>query len=293
MDLIKKLREVGRPVLRPDGTVELAGIDFSAADTYLRCPEQYRRRYIEGKKSPPGVALIEGTSHHHAMEHDNKSKRDKGKQLPAKHLTELFEAKLDEEHEKAEQACAEAKVKFDWEGEDRGRLLARAKVLHVDWHGRHSAAFDPEGVEETFSKDVQARGQSFIAYGQVDLTTKAKAVWDYKTSNKAKRQEDVDQNLQLSLYSWTKGYTDVGIIALVKTATPYIQVVKSTRTPGQHIWAMNVLAAVVDGIRRGSFPLTNPGQFPKPWWCSAKFCGYWDNCRGKWEPNERAEETEA
>lgn len=278
-------------MVNADGSVDIEGIDFSAADMWLKCGEQYRRRYIEGVKSPPGLAMIEGTSHHHSMEMDNKSKRDKGKQLTAKHLTELFEHKLDEETTKAKGECEKAKVEFDWEGEDRGRLLARAKILHVDWHGK-SPKFDPDIVEDPFTKRVKAGGVEFTMYGQTDLTTKAPAVWDFKTSGKAKNQKDVDENLQLTVYSWVHQIPDVGIIALVKTATPYVQIVPSTRTPGQWVWGMRAIASAVQAIRRGVFPITNPGQFPAPWWCSGRFCGYYSDCRGKYDPEPESPPTQ-
>jgi hypothetical protein len=283
MDLIKKLRDTGRPVMNEDGSVNLEGIDFSAADTYLRCPETYRRRYLEGKRSPPGVALLEGTSHHAAMEADNLSKRDTGKIIPARRLTEIFQEKLDEETERANEEHSLVKSTLDWEGEDRGRLLARAKILHVDWSEKWTRKFDPVAVEQSFTKDVDIDRTKFAAYGQTDLTTKDNTVWDFKTSSKAKSQSEVDNSLQLSLYSWAFGHKKVGYIALVKTVTPYIQVVSGERTPGQWVWGAKVLASVVRGIRAGSFPLVNPGGFPPPWFCSEKWCGYWRDCRGKYD----------
>src|SRR5207247_1670695 len=99
---IQELREGNRPILNLNGSVTLDSIDFSSVDTYLRCPEQWRRRYILGERRPPGVALIEGTSHHTAMEADNKNKIAKGKQLKASDLTEIFREKFNAEKARAE-----------------------------------------------------------------------------------------------------------------------------------------------------------------------------------------------
>lgn len=295
MDLIKKLREAGRPVINDDGSVDVDGIDFSAVDMWLRCGEQYRRRYVEGKRSPPGIALVEGTSHHKSMEEDNLSKRDKGKALPARQLTEIFETTMTSELAKAEQQCAEHKMKLDWEGEDKQRLLNRAKLLHVDYAGKWSHKFEPVLVEQPFTKTVKVDGTEFVLYGQTDLGTKTH-ILDYKTSSKAKSQRDVDENMQLKLYSWAFDRKQVGIIALVKTATPYVQYREASApiTPGQWVWTLKVVAAAVRSIRAGSFPFTNPGQFPAPWWCSERFCGYWNDCRGKFDPKpEKTDEAEA
>ena len=283
MDLIRKLSQTSRPVRQPDGTYEVHGISYSQADMYLRCPRQYYFRYIQGKKTPPAVALVEGTSHHASMEEDNLEKKHKGKALSAANLTEIFEVTLDEEMEKASRDCEELKISFDWEGENKERLLQRAKILHLDYAGKWSAKFDPVGVEDTFSREVRGMGTDpFLSFGVTDLTTKT-GLWDYKTAGKAKSQGDVDNNLQLSLYSWARGMKSVGFITFVKTQNPYVQVIESKRTPGQWMWSVQVLAGAVDGIRRGSFPLTNPGAFPPPWHCNERFCGFWNQCRGKYD----------
>ena len=295
MDLIKRLRLAGQPTINEEGHVDVDGIDYSAVDMWLRCGEQYRRRYVEGKRSPPGIALVEGTAHHASMEEDNKSKRDKGKQLTSKQLTDIFETKMDNGIDLAEKDHAANKSVLNWEGEDRGRLLTRAKLLHVDYAGKWSYKFEPELVEESFTKPVETDGVKFTLYGQTDLGTKTH-ILDYKTAAKAKSQRDVDDNLQLTLYSYVFNRPRVGIIAFVKTATPYVQYRESTlpKTPGQWIWGIKVVAAAVKAIRNGSFPLTNPGGFPPPWWCSERFCGYWNDCRGKFDPKpEKTEEADA
>jgi len=38
---------------------------------YMKCPAMYEKRYVEGKKEPPGIALIEGSSGHDALEFQN------------------------------------------------------------------------------------------------------------------------------------------------------------------------------------------------------------------------------
>lgn len=277
------LREGNRPILNPDGTVTLESIDFSSVDMYFRCPEQWRRRYILGERKPPGVALIEGTSHHAAMESDNNEKLKKGKVLKPAQMTDIFVTRFAEETQKAEKTHEELKLKMEWEegGEPvtADAIIERAKKLHVDYAAKIQKKIEPVCVEDTFSHDVANRG--FRIHGQIDVESKA-VVYDYKTSAKAKSQSELDNNLQLTLYSWVKRKSKVAWVGLIKTKEPYVQFLESTRNPGHWGWGVEVVASAVDGIRKGSFPKTNPGAFPPPWWCSSRFCGYFASCRGKY-----------
>lgn len=280
---ISELRDGNRPTLNPDGTVLLESIDFSSVDTYLRCPEQWRRRYILGERKPPGIALIEGTSHHASMESDNKEKLHKGKQLKAAKLTDIFVTRFREERKQSEEYHAAAKLKLEWAEETEDNIIARAKILHLQYADKYSKLVVPAEVEEPFSATMPehfSEKKPLRVHGQIDVLSST-VVYDYKTSAKAKSQQDLDNNLQLTLYSWAKKKSKVAWIALVKTKEPYVQMIESVRTPGQWAWGLKVVARAVDGIRRGSFPLTNPGAFPPPWWCSEKFCGYFSTCRGQ------------
>lgn len=281
---ISKIREASKLTLNPDGTVNLQAINYSGIDQYLRCPEQFRLRYIEGKKQPPAVALFEGTSHHKAAEEDNKSKITTGKQLSSSKMMEIFYETWKTELARAEKDAEEQKVKIEWEDDTAEKVVKRGKILQADYANNYSKAIDPETAEESFLRDVDVRGNKFRIMGQIDVTTKAKVVWDYKTAARPKTDKDLELSLQLSTYSWIKQYTRVGYVAFVKAAQPYVQLMAPVEVkPGRWMWALEVISSVVDGIRRGSFPKTNPSLFPPPWWCSERHCGFWAGCRGKYE----------
>jgi hypothetical protein len=271
-----------KPRLQEDGTVDIKGISFTQVSMWLRCPRQYKFRYIEGKKTPPAVALTEGTSHHTAMEADNLSKRDLGKQIPAAGLTEIFVDKFDKEVVRAKEEAEQLKADFDWEDETRDSIIRRASALHCDYADRWSATVEPVRIESTFSRRISSEGVDVTLFGQLDLTTKDGHLIDYKTSARPKSQKDADNDLQLTLNSWAVKLPAVSWIVLVKDK-PHVERVDSTRAIGQWMWGVRVVAEAVRAIRAGSFPLTNPGQFPAPWWCSKRFCGYWDKCRGAYE----------
>ena len=62
---------------------------------YLRCGEQYRRRYIEKEIVPPGIALIKGGSVHKAAETNFRQKIESREDLPIKDIREAAAANFD------------------------------------------------------------------------------------------------------------------------------------------------------------------------------------------------------
>lgn len=280
---VSKLREVSGLTMNPDGTVELQSINYSALDMYLRCPAQFKFRYIDGKKSPPSIAMTEGTSHHKAAEEDNKSKKEKGKQLKPSQMVEIFASTWEEELKKAVKEADELKTSLDWQEDDNDSVLNRGKVLQTKYANAVSHLIKPEDVEAPFMQDVDVNGVKFRLHGQMDVTT-VDTVLDYKTAARPKTDKDTENSLQLSLYSWINKKPKVSFVTFVKAKDPYVQAPEPVKvTPGRWLWALEVVASAVDGIRRGSFPKTNPAMFPAPWWCSERFCGFWKQCRGKYE----------
>lgn len=55
----------------------------SALGMFARCGEQFRRRYVEGERIPPGVAAVVGTGVHLAVGADLREKMTEGTLLPA------------------------------------------------------------------------------------------------------------------------------------------------------------------------------------------------------------------
>lgn len=254
------------PVVNAD-TIE---IDFSAVDTWLKCGKQYQFRYVQGKKSPPGIALLEGSAHHKAMEYNNNHKKEKGFDLKPKVVTDYFHDDFERRVKNEEQ--------LEWNSENLDTVSYRAEALHRDYFRNVAPKIDPELIEHKFERVVTVEGLKFKLYGTLDLTEPS-SLYDYKTCSKKWNQGDVDNNLQLSLYSFAVPKKEVGIIMFVKKAMPEVGILKSTRTLQQVVWALKTAKAVVNAIQAGSFPMTNPSS----WACSKRFCGYWGECRGKYE----------
>ena len=250
-------------------------LSFSAVDTYLRCGMQWKFRYLDGIKSIPGVALLEGSSHHKAMELNNLSKRDRSVDLKPTALTDIF---MDDfrTRVKAEEAGV------DWGDEKEDGIFTRAKTLHVRYIQDVAPDIHPVEVEKRFELPLDLcdeRGKNSVKVllvGVADLQV-PNIIFDYKTAARSKGQSEVDQSLQLSLYAYATKAPQVGIIELIKKANPEVGVLTAPRSAMQKQWSLHVVRSVALAIKAGAFPLAAPNT----WGCSARFCGYWSRCRGR------------
>lgn len=253
---------------------EFEGLDFSSIAQYGRCPEQFKRVKM-GEKQPPSFALIEGTSTHLACSENNLNKRSKGVDLPPSTMIDIsvnsFERATNEREVK--QVLKDIKKEKD-------EVAKRAKAWFPEYLNKYAPSIKPEWVEQPVHKEVEVEGTKFVLSGVIDLTT-IKQVVDYKTASSVLSQGEADSSLQLSLYSMFTGKMDVGIACFVKTKNPYVAWIPSKRTPAHYQWALKVAKRTIEAVRAGVFPFAVPSG--QSWWCSDKFCGFWDSCRGKYE----------
>ena len=255
----------------PIVTPEKIELNFSGANMYLHCGMQYKFRYVDKIKDPPKIVLIEGSSHHKALEENNKLKKSKGRDLTANTMTDIFMGDF-------RSRVKDTHGRLDWEGEKENKIYARAKILHKDYRQKIAPVIRPLGIEKPLEKTFKIGGDKLTYFGTTDLETKD-FVYDYKTSRRSKSQEEVDGMLQLSLYSYALSKVKVGVIQLVKAGTPYVGMILSRRTKGQILWALSVFRSAALGIQAKRWHLADPSS----WKCSPTYCGYWSICRGKVE----------
>lgn len=252
---------------------------------YARCPEQYRRAYIEGEREPPGIALIVGSSVHDAAEDDLRSKAETGELMAD-----------DDVRDRARDSVMERTE----EGFDPGETsaeVARAEAVDVavdaasEFHRviapEVSPLITPDGeavIEHGWSIEIDdpdvPKIIGFIDYAHL-ADDGGVHVRDLKTAGKKPSQSQVDSNLQLTAYSLGAELAlgqrpdSVGIDALVKRKSGAEAVrITSTRTDADHDAFLRRVVAVSRSIQAGAFPPTDPGQ----WHCSERFCGFWKSC---------------
>ncbi len=261
----------------------------------LRCPKQYEYRYIDCLKMPPAIALVEGSAHHIALSQNNKCKVKTYIDLPPQTLFDQFVAAFDTGCEDVE----------DWEGQTKDDILKRAEHMLQQYlvvfapnvqpisenHIEHPFAVDIAGIEVQGYIDVcmqpsDRRERAAIA-PDADVT-----IIDYKTSSRAKSQQEVLTSLQLGCYGTyihnsfakcsaprnaTTAKVDVGFCVLKKSLSANsISYVGARITQERMNQVERVVTDVAKSITLGFFPRCSPSNYL----CNPKYCGYYRKCYG-------------
>jgi hypothetical protein len=251
-------------------------VSATQLEMLAKCPEQYRRRYIERDVIPPGFAIVVGSALHTGAETNFKQKLETRRDLPKSQIVEAavagFEAQLaggialtDEEASRGLKIVT---------GEAKDNLVEIAEV-HADWQ---APEYQPVMVEQTVRIELPGKHDLL---GVIDLVDERKIVTDFKTAKKKKSQDDADSSIQLSVYHAAyqaltgEEPAEVRLDTIVKQKTKTErQVVSSERTPDDMQALANRINVASQVIQLGVFAPATPGA----WWCGPKWCGYWSTC---------------
>ena len=246
-------------------------------DTYLRCGEQYRRRYVLGEKIPPGVALVKGSAVHRAAEVNYRQKLESRADLPVPDLQEAA-ASHGQEMVARDGLMLAPDEATKGMAKVRGEILDRAVVLTGLFAQRVAPSVQPVLVEEGIG--IELPNCSHDLFGRLDVTDEENRVRDLKTAGRRKNADEVQRSDQLTFYHLAfqrkmgRPPAGVRLDVLVDKARPEVQTLEAERTPRDAAVFVSRLNAVLSGIKTGSFPPAPIGA----WCCSARYCGYWFTC---------------
>jgi hypothetical protein len=249
-------------------------LSASQIDMFYRCGEQYRRRYIENERIPPGIAAYVGTGLHGAAEMDFKSKMSTGEDLPAALLKEVaaetFQKKISDEgvfipHEDRSTAKKDIADGMDMTTKLIEPFLEFAKPIN------------PALVEHRAIIEVP---EIPPILGFIDLYTADKRLSDIKTGGRSWTQDKADTATQPTVYremvkrelgEYPERFT---IDCLVTTKTPKYSPVETTRRDEDFEALVAKIKVMMAAINAGIFMPSDPTA----WMCSRKFCGYYLTC---------------
>jgi len=245
-------------------------------EMYWKCGEQYRRRYMEGERLPPGVAMMTGSGVHGGAEINFRQKIDSRKDIPRKDIVDAAVAAFDAAGSNGyaltdDEAGRGAKAVL---GEARDQTAALAEL-----HAKEQAPdYQPVAVECQSRIVFPNASRDLLAI--TDLRDNRNRIIDIKTAGKRMAQSDVDHSFQLTIYAaaYQLDYgvppDEVRFDVLTKTKIPQRQVVRSQRTQADFQVLINRVNATTAGIDAGLFMPASPGA----WWCSQKWCGFARTC---------------
>lgn len=252
-------------------------LSASQLESIARCPEAYRRRYIEGDKIPPAIAMIVGSGLHKGAEVNFRQKIETHSDLPASDIIDAAVAGFE--------AQAAGGVSFSADEASRGikNVLGEAKDAVAEFarvHAKQQAPdYQPVLVEQTVL--IELPGPRNLL-GVIDLLDDQDRITDFKTAGKKKSQADADDNIGLSVYAasfqslYQKPPQLVQLDTIVRTKTKIErQVIESQRSDADMAALANRINVVSRQIEAGIFPPATPGA----WWCGPKFCGFYASCK--------------
>lgn len=240
---------------------------------FTNCGKQYEYRYVQGIKTPPGIALVTGTGTHKAVEENLRAKIATGKLLDEDQVTDVARDAVVQLFEGGEGVALTKEERAEGAGKVRAAVVDAAVALARLHHRELAPEIEPVNVERQFLLELPGRPVNLA--GTIDIE-EADGIRDTKTYAKRPSQDDVDRSIQLDLYGLAKRALDgtnprrLSLDVLVKAKEPVVKVYQTTRTDADYRRLLARVDAVAAAIEKGVFLPTVPDD----WRCSEKFCGY-------------------
>jgi len=240
-------------------------ISITQIKMYLRCPLQYKFRYIDGLKIPPVSAITLGRSIHSTLEINYSQKIKTKEDLSAAQVTDLFS-------DFWEQDVKETVFEDD---EKPGQIKDEGVGLISVYHKEISPTIQPKVVEKEFELSFQ--NVDYTLKGKLDLVDSQDIIIDHKTTKRSMQEENVNTDLQLTCYSLAYRYVlgqqekALRFDVMVRNKKPKIQQIATQRTQEDIDRFLKLLAYVSKAIKSCIF-YPNENYF-----CGV--CGYKEMCK--------------
>lgn len=248
-------------------------LSASSLELFAKCPEAYRRRYVEGEKSKPNVAMIKGKAFHAAVEANMNAKMQSGKELPIKYLADIANDVMSDGIKECE------------DNDDDGSH-ARDVRKQVEFHKTNQAPdYQPKQTEIPFRIELDSCGHDYVGY--IDMTgtlleTGEPVIVDWKTSKKKPANNSQHDSMQLTGYYASQAdelgkHVELRLDYITTSKTKQTRHVLKTYRDADDIAAIaqriNIASKTIEA---GIFP---PASVDSAWWCGASWCQYYSSCK--------------
>lgn len=246
-------------------------LSASQINKYLSCPKDYYFTYVLGKSFKANENMVLGTCVHKLIENSINLK------VAAGNCTPGIEEVLDDSRGIVEE------LYYDDDGEVPNEatlglesIVDSAQKSFICWYKERMPNISPiqSEKEALFTiADIPIKG--YIDY--LNLTPSGVEVRDIKVG---KKKRDPEDSVQLGLYALSEGTTLVGydtILQPTKRLPHRVEVADAALKENYLRHIESLIINVHRGITQGYFPECLPDH----WLCNAKWCGNYNECRGK------------
>ena len=251
----------------------------SSLSLLTSCGEAFRRRYVEGERTPARARMIRGRVVHNVAQHTYE-RRLREEALPSKEEAQdlaatQFESAWQEgvELEPDERAAGEAQTKGD------------ALDFSTDLSGYHvervAPSVHPIAVEEAMT--VRLPESNVLVHGIIDLIALDDTIRDIKTSERTPQATAAETSLQLTIYAalfrqemqhLPKALTlDYLVRTPAKRMKSFIPLTTTRDEEDMQVLSRRINTAVQ--LVEANVYLPAPAD---SWKCTARFCDYYHDC---------------
>lgn len=266
------LAEIEIPTFLPVPALSLSSIAL-----LRRCPEKWKRRYIDREYEPPSGPMVLGSAFGAAEATNYQLKIVSGVDLSEADVLDAF---ADEWRERTD------REEIDWGADKPADLRAAGERALAAYHAEIAPAVRPVSVEREFRLRFDGAAWTFTGY--LDLEEAGGRVGDLKMKGKRLSRPDADRDPQPSSYLLAKreehraGHGDppsgFDFHVATRTRTPVVEIVPTSRTDAQlDAFLRRIYAAAAEIAWRTEFDVWD-GAPRDAWWCTEKSCGYWAAC---------------
>lgn len=247
---------------------EITHLSYSSISMFLTCSESFRRKYIAGEPTFSSPALAFGSAFHGTLQ----SHLQNGAKLIDTWQSKWAECSADEKiiwnGELPEQHCNEGI-----------RLLSDKTILA----GIDSIRAQYEGGAIERKIELRVPGVPVPVIGYIDVFLIGGIPADIKTSNKSWSDDRARSEQQPIFYLAALNQLGESVpngtfthFVFVKTKKPQFQEFSHAHSISEIFLLFKQIRSVWSAIEAGNF-IENPNS----WKCSAKYCDFWKNCRGR------------
>lgn len=244
-------------------------LSITQISMYLRCPLQYKFRYIDGFKIPPKSAITFGKAVHGTIEYNYRQKiktqKDEKLSILQDYFCESFELLSQETL---------------WEKDEKPQDLKDegAKKIVPLYRKKVSPKIYPKLIEEPFEV-IFDKGFDWTFKGYIDLVDVNNNIIDHKITQKTPSEIPPHDNLQLTAYALGYRYkfleTELGLRLdyMVRTKTPKVVQLNTAKSQKDIDRFLKLVGYVAKAIEEKMF-------YPQPFniLCNERACGYKELC---------------
>jgi hypothetical protein len=243
-------------------------LSLASIQLFERCPEKWRRRYLEREYEPPNGKMILGSAAGAAEAQSYALKIEDGEGFTTEQVRDEFDAEWEDRIHREE---------IEW-GSDKPGELKDSGVLALEcYHEIIAPEVVPISVEREFTLSWPGIDWSVIGY--LDLEDADGDVRDLKMRGRRLSQKDADVDLQPTLYLAARRAEQTPAQAfvfdtMIRSARPYAEPVTTLRTDAQldHM-ATRIFQAAIE-IEWRTLTGNWTGAPPGSWFCGT--CSYMD-----------------